>query len=224
MDKREQVGVSEIFGYILLFGMVTLLLSLIYIQAMPQIHKHEDYANMRSVEGIFMSLKDHVRMVAFNVTPSKVVSLRVNKGSVYTIEVANVTWKNSTDVYSTNMSALVYELGSMKIYLFCSAVIECYGRECVVVANPPFVESYVPIVDLSGFVSFTGFQSLALKNNGTMLYDNAEWVNFTFKDLGLAKAWNDSLRDIGFSFNPSSNRSINITLNGILTYHEVKID
>ncbi len=220
MDKREQVGVSEVFGYILVFVMVSFLLSVIYLQAMPQLKSQEDYANFKVMEDNLMVLRDYIGLVAFNVTPSKVVNLNVNKGVVYLTPIATVY--TSTENYT--ISSLVYEIGNSRIYIFCGAVVECFGNSCIVISDPPFTKDCIRLINLSGYLAFSGPHSLTLTNaNVTVL--KVDWINFTFEDTALAQAWNDSLSKIGLNAHLENNeKCVNVTFNGLLTCHEVNVN
>ena len=223
MDKREQVGVSEVFGYILVFVMVSFLLSVIYLQAMPQLKSQEDYANFKVMEDNLMVLRDYIGLVAFNVTPSKVVSLNVNKGVVYLTPIATVNISTKTKNYNYTISGLAYEIGNSRIYILCGAVVECFGNSCIVISDPPFTKDCIRLINLSGYLAFSGPHSLTLTNaNVTVL--KVDWINFTFEDTALAQAWNDSLSKIGLNAHLENNeKSVNVTFNGLLTYHEVNV-
>ncbi len=220
MDKREQVGVSEIYGYILLFGMIAFLLSVIYMEAMPRINDYENYANFKVMEGEFLVLKDIFLSASTNVTPEKVVNLNVKRGVVYTEKVGNISF----DSKNYDVNALVYRMGNDRIYLVLGTVVECFGNDCIAVTKPPFLNgsrSYVRIVNVSGSLAFSGLKQILIKNEGcSRSVKNVASVNITFEDDGLLKAFKRSL-----DFNVQQNgKTLEISLkNGIVTFCNVSV-
>lgn len=217
MDKRKQVGALEIFGYILVFVMVSFLLSVVYMEAMPRISNYEDYANFKVMEGEFMVLRDVVMSVSSNVTPKKVVNLNVKRGVVYIDHVGNMSLYDGVSTYNYELSALVYKVGNNKIYLVLGSVVDCFGEDCVVIVKPPFSEKYAQIINISGYLAFTGARSLFFYNEGSELYENVS-INVTFRNESLAKEFNKSIG--GFS---EVDGVLSFRVNGMVRYCNVLI-
>ncbi len=219
MYKRGKVGVSEIYGYILVFVMVSFFLTLVYLQAMPQIRSYENYANMKVMEGEFIVLGDHISSIALGITEEKIVNLNVKKGVVYSDEIANVNFSGK----SLKITGLVYSIDGMKLYLVFGAVVECFDNGCVVLTDPPFVngsKSYIQIINLTCDLAFTGMKSLSIERENVRIY-NGSYVNITFKDSKLKDAFARALDKFNYV---SGNNYLNISLNeGVITLYNVSI-
>ncbi|WP_457548562.1 DUF7289 family protein [Archaeoglobus sp.] len=214
MNRR---GVSEVFGYILVFVMVTFALSLVYIQAMPQIQNQREYACLKSMESTFMTLKTVSELVAYNVTPSKTVNLRVDEGFLHTDDGTNVS------VNGLTANSLVYEIGSNRIILLADTVFECFGDSCVVISKPKAFNisgyAYVSLINFSGVFGLSGSGVITLTNAGTTVSENGVTsINLTFHSddpyisNSLAEAFGKALSENGFSTSVSEN---NVTIYGI---------
>jgi len=226
MDNK---GVSEVLGYILIFGMVTFALTIVYMNAMPQIQSQQEYACFKSMESTFMTLKTVSELVAFNITPSKTVNLRIDNGILYTTDKINVSIEGVT------ANALVYEIGSNRIILLADTIFECFGDDCIVISKPRASNvnghAYVSLINFSGSFTLSGSGAITLSNNGSEVINlDRHSINITFNSENrnlannLAEAFNTSLKEQGFSTIHADNNVTIQNINGVIVcLHNVTV-
>jgi len=184
-------AVSEIFGYILLFGMVTTVVFLMYVQVYSELERQQEISVFKAMEDSFIVLQDVERLVAYNVSQSKTISLRVEKGILYakrnfgSINISiNGTWHNCS------YGAIIYEVGSSKIVLENGAMIECFGNDCIMLSKPRMFnrsgEIFISIINASGGLAFTGFERMMLENSGSKIISRTKNtnINIMFHSFG----------------------------------------
>jgi hypothetical protein len=185
---KNRKAVSEIVGYILVLMAIVATITVIYSAGMPAIKSKQDLAVFKSVENTFYILQNVERLVAYNVTPTKSIGVRIEDGSFavvpdwgyirisvrYTpghglgvVEVFN---------FSKRYGAVVYVKGDKAIILDNGAMIECHRSRCFVVSEPRFLKTadgylnlYFSLINVSGSVSFTGKRNVVFKNVGSTI-------------------------------------------------------
>jgi hypothetical protein len=207
-------GVSEVLGYILLFGMVSIALTLVYIYAMPQIQSHQEYTSFKAMEDTISTIKTITELVAYNITPSKSINVRIENGILYVTNDINVTIETNPQnnpLNNTKLYALVYEIGNNKIILLVDTIFECFGNDCIVISRPRIMNlsghAYLSFINISGSKALSGSGVLTFENNGSCVDSyTLNQVNLIFDafddDLarGLANALNRSLSDPNYSY------------------------
>ncbi len=182
-------AVSEVLGYILVLSVVVATITVIYAAGMPAIRSQEDIAVFRSMENTFYVLQNVERLVAYNITPEKAVTVRAEGGSIAVIPDwgwINITVRygsgNGKVVFSFNKryGAIIYIKNNNKaIILDNGAVLEYYGSSCLMTAKPRFLKVvdlnnglnlYFSFINASGRISFVGYKSLTFKNSDSCLY------------------------------------------------------
>ena len=231
MDSK---GVSEVYGYILVFMMIMIAVSMVYTQVYPEIKNQQESAVFEAMEDTFIVLQDVEKLVAYDVSPSRTVSLRVEEGVVSVspdfgwtnVSVYNGTWNN----HSFRYGAIRYEVGTSSIILENGAVVECFGSGCIIVSKPNMFcvdnNVFLSMINASGKTSFSGLRLVTLENNGSssMIYENADvWIKF---DTPTKDAWvnyfSNSMCDIKFEKVDDSTVKIS-GVNVTISYHNVSV-
>ena len=191
---KSHKAVSEVLGYILILSVVVATITVIYAAGMPAVRSQQDIAVFRSMENTFYILQNVERLVAYNITPEKAVTVRAEGGSIAVIP--DFGWINIivrrgpsghpvefslTDAlgHPYNYSVILYITKNNKaIILDNGAILECYGSRCFLVSKPRFlrvVDSnnglnlYFSLINISGRVSFAGYKALTFKNLGSFI-------------------------------------------------------
>ncbi len=225
VSRLNGKAVSEILGYILVLSVVVATITVIYAAGMPAIRSQQDIAVFRSMENTFYVLQNVERLVAYNITPEKSVSVRVEEGSIAVIPDwgwINITIKQGPVPPTTiKYGVIVYISKNNKaIILDNGAIIECYGDRCYMVSNPRILKwnnsttcnLYISVINVSGDLSFTGYKSITFKNTNSIIMQpttksKAQTVNITINIVGADKlglnataieeAWVNYLKSIG---------------------------
>ncbi|GEM_PF-1505584 len=245
LDQREQGvevidlsrAVSEVLGYILVLAVVVTTITVIYAAGMPAIRSQQDVASFRSMENTFYVLQNIVRLVAYNITPEKAVTIRAEGGSIVVVP----DWGRITVYISSNPSkpivnetygAIVYVGTNGKGLILDNAVIlQAYGNKIMPSpANSIQVDSrsliysrifregnniYISLIRIcekpNEAVSFSGQKILIFKNVGSKIISNTSvnWVRIRVKIKKASNfGWsNDQLMELWLN-------SIEYSLNG----------
>ncbi len=197
-------AVSEIISYLLLFTMVFVVLSMILMQAYPELQKQREIVSIQVMENTFTVLQDVEKLVSFNVVPSKTVYIRADIGEIYansSFGKVNFTI-NSTKSQSFKYGVLGYSVGTSKILLDNNAVVGCFEGGCVMLSNPwIFRENntvYISIFNINSSMSLAGAGQILLSYKGKQIYDGyANNLTITFQNPTSSvwvKFFNESLK------------------------------
>ncbi len=205
-------GVSEVLGYILILAIVVATVTAIYAAGMPAVKSQEDLAVFRAMENTFYILQDVERLVAYNITPEKAVTVRAEGGSVVVVpDWGTMYVKINGLIKSYPYGAIVYLSNNGKgIILDNGAVLEAYGSRIVPsptnsITNRQLIltkimrvgnDVYISLINVTGNVSFAGQKTIIFKNinikfkyNNTFTHQLKIKVNIT----GASKfGWNDT--------------------------------
>ena len=237
-EDRRNAAVSETLGYILLFGIVTLSMGVIYAIGYPALQTNMDANVFESAEQNFIVLQSNMERVAFDQTPVKVLKLKLQSSSIGVTNESSISvtsdgssWNYSTGeiVFSKDGKTISYEMGG---------VFKKYPREAtVMVSEPPiYVTSFentsvtnIGIVSVNGDsqLSGKGIATINLRHNSSGMYMSPTktnvsvdiYTNHPFK-------WEEYLEEMGFnvtSTSPSVSAHINNTML-IMSNHSVDVD
>jgi hypothetical protein len=235
MNSRsiDSKAVSEILGYILVFGMIVVAVSLIYMQVYPELKRQQEISVFKAMEDLFTVLQGVERLVAYNVSQSKTVSLRIEEGDIYaTRDFGCINISINGSWHNCSYGAIVYEVGNSKIILENGAVIECFGDDCIMLSKPRMFNRsgnvFISIINASGRLAFTGFGQMTFENCGSKIVNkttNAS-VNITFHpsgDVNTTRVWiKYFVEDLGFR--DVGNNTVNATgVNVTIAIHNVSI-
>ncbi len=222
MDKREQdsvagvfplngKAVSEVLGYVLILSIVVATVTVIYAAGMPAIRSQENLAVFRAMENTFYILQSVERLVAYNITPVKAVTVRAEGGSIAVIPDWGTMYVGiNGKVKEYPYGAIVYLSNDGRgIVLDNGAILEAYGNRFVpspVNAITPKQliltridrvgnEVYISLINVTGNVSFSGQKTIVLKN--VRIDDNESYSGVNLKIrvniTGASKfGWNDT--------------------------------
>ncbi len=214
MDSK---AVSEVLGYILVFGMVVMAVFIIYIQFYPEIQRQQDISVFKSMEDTFTVLKNVEELVAYGASPSKTISLRVERGIIYAKP--NTQWNITVGGKKfTTHGVITYEVRDMKILLENGAIIECFGKECIMMSKPRIIrksgEIFLSLINIRGSLALSGFGQISLENNGSEVYKGSN-TNISIEfNTPAREVWIKYFKDLGFteSSNSVTCKNVNVTI------------
>lgn len=241
-EDRRNAAVSETLGYILLFGIVTLSMGVIYAIGYPALQTNMDANVFESAEQNFIVLQSNMERVAFDQTPVKVLKLKLQSSSIAVTNDSSISvttsggdsWNYTTGeiVFSKDEKTITYEMG---------AVFKKYPREAtVMVSEPPiYVTSFentrvtnVGIVSVDGNsqMSGKGIATVNLRHNSSDMYmsNSATDVRLLINSTHALK-WEEYLEEMGFSIdnNATTSSSVSAYINNtmlIMSNHSVDVD
>lgn len=232
MKKRilNSKAVSEILGFILIFSMIMMAVSLIYVQVYPEINKQQEYATLNSMENSFIIMQNIEYPVAYNILPTKTVNLRVEKGVIYAIpNFGNMSIIINGKNIRYSYGVLVYEVGNSKILLENGAVIECFGDEgCICLSNPKIFrvsdEVFISLVNINGSMGLAGLGQITFKNDGSrLLLTNTKVYNISITfNTPTYKWWVNYFRSMGFHVINNTTVSAN-NINVTIVIHNISV-
>ncbi|APH39169.1 hypothetical protein BHR79_06510 [Methanohalophilus halophilus] len=214
MDDR---AVSEVVGFILIFGIVVLSIGMIYTVGYPILSSNMEASVFESSEQSFVVLQSNMETVAFNELPVKTMKFKLYSSSLGLSNKSNITIDYpgidsspqaiGTVEYGKNDKRIVYENG---------AVFKYYpGQRVVLTSAPPIFTSKldsenittITVIRTSGnsFQSGSGVSTLKMSYNNSSLTTNSSVNNLTITiNSEFASLWKEYLEENDFSISSSS--------------------
>ncbi len=191
---RACKAVSEVLGYILVLAIVVATITVIYAAGMPAVRSQQDIAVFRSMENTFYILQNVERLVAYNITPEKAVTVRAEGGSIAVISdyitfreiqvvgikqggnevnrtLSNVTYGAIVYIGSSGNRGLVLDNGA--VLFWTGDKIQPLPANLKYVGNVPIISTrifrignnvYISIINVTGELSFSGQKMIIFKN------------------------------------------------------------
>jgi hypothetical protein len=241
-EDRSNAAVSETLGYILLFGIVTLSMGVVYAIGYPALQSNIDANVFESAEQNFIVLQSNMDRVAFDQTPVKVLKLKLQSSAIAVDNESSMTITYEANPpriiptgeiqFQKDSKTLTYEMG---------AVFKQYPREAtVMISKPPIYTSRINgqdiltigLVSVNGdsYISGKGIATLTLRHNFSDMEmpDTSTNVTVTINSAHATK-WEEYLEEIGFSINTTSTTATSVTASKndtmlILSKHVVDVD
>lgn len=222
---------SEVIGFVWVFGIVMAAISLIYIMGYPLLQESMDSSQFENMEQGFLVLQSSLKMVAFEQAPIKTTRIKLNGGS---IGVAGNTSSNSGNInisingsqfINRSLGLIEYEKNTRSIAFENGGVWERYSSgESVLLSKPRiFITragednvTMISLVEINGTDSSlggTGVADIAASFKGfNFSYNKTEKVNVGITIYSkYGDAWKRYLGDEGFSVSGSSPINANLT-------------
>jgi hypothetical protein len=212
---RKEAAAAEVIGFIYIFGIVMLSISLIYVMGYPVLQSSMDDSIFESAEQTFIILQSNMKMVAFDQVPVANLNIQLQSGALSVSNNSNITvvYKNYTSTsepikaegeieYQKNDRFLTYENGG---------VWKQYPSGNVMVSDPRIYNGTTndgKNITSIGLVSISGISSMGGKGIATlnMQYNSSEpplitpsQVNVTISiNSTYARQWGNYLNSTGF--------------------------
>lgn len=164
--ERGNEAVSEVVGYLFIFGIVMASISLIYVQALPALTGSQDRNYLANVDQSFRVIAFNVNRVLTGGAPSQSVEIKLKDSGISILQKStlNVSWNGQTINETTGAESLAtveHEFRSRKIAYEGGGVwSKSADGGVAVLLDPPFVlgnTTVVPYATLtSGNISRSG--------------------------------------------------------------------
>jgi len=238
-NNKNEAAVAETVGFIYIFAIVILSISLIYSMGYPALQSTIDASIFESSEQSFIVLQSNMKMVAFDQVPVKNLQIQLQGSTLSITNNSNITieYSNKTLTYATgeiefqkNDRYLIYENGG---------VWKRYPDGSIMVSNPRIYTdniygtntTTIGVVSIRGNSS-TGGKGIAVLNmryntNTSEIYANRTLANLTLKINSInADKWKIYLNSKGFD-TESDNSSVTAWRNNtalIVARHLVDVE
>lgn len=240
-DNRNEEAAAETIGFLYIFAIVMLSMSIIYVMGYPMLQSSMDESIFESSEQSFIVLQSDMKMVAFGQVPVKSLqiqlqgaTLSVTQNSIITIEYLDGTPQNFTYPigeieYQKNDKFLTYEN---------EGVWKRYPDGSIMVSSPRIYNSTMNGTDFTtiGVVSINGTSSvggngiatLSMTSKESIINKTSSPVNVTLKiNSAYAKDWKNYLESKGFITANSTGSSLTAWRNNtmlVVGRHLVDVD
>ena len=238
---ENETAVSEVVGFILIFGMVILAIGIIYAFGYPMLQSNMETSVFESSEQSFIVIQSNMKAVAFEQSPVKTVKMKLQTAALaYSNESSIQLDYNNTTIkkplgrieYIQDERKIVYESGGVfKRY---------YQNNQVLVANPHIFSTTaasgenvvsVGIITLYGNNASSGgsgILSLSMKHNDSQLRQLNDNTTLTLTiNSTLAPRWATHLREEDFTIVSFSDTDVVAQMNNtnvIIGEHVIDIE
>lgn len=225
--KMDKKGVSEVVGYLITFGIVVAVISVIYASGMPIVDETKDKSAFQSMETSFTNMQSNIKKVAFGQSPLRTMKLNLIKGSMGTNDDAGYITVTTDEggAYPIQFGNIEYTIDSRKVVYELGAVIESTPGGSIIISDPPIFYSsgnvFISVINVSGDFSAGG--GIADMHMGpynitrdTHVYNSSSLVTNLIISINSSSytqdAWERYLREEFKSGYPVNIPSCNLTL------------
>ena len=233
-------AVSEVLGYILIFGMVVTMVGLIFTVAIPLMEDSQERAYIESIKRGITVLDSKASMVALGESPSQTINID-SKGGIFGVNesasyISIVMNETGTPIFDGTLGTLTYELDGTVIAYEGGGVWMKYPQGGAIMLSPPEFHYNgetltLPIIRLLGNEHTSGIgtvQFKVAKDNSQIRFPNSG-INTSFinpvagsRDIQITitsdyyKAWAkymDERTEVHGITTDDLNRQVSATLN-----------
>ena len=113
---KSESAVSEVVGFIFVFSIVMLAISVIYAVGYPAIQSSKENTQFQNMEQSFMVLQSNINTVAFGQAPGRTLETSLGGGSIAVNSSKGfIIVKNGAEWYSGTIGAIEYEKEGRRI-------------------------------------------------------------------------------------------------------------
>lgn len=237
--SRNNNAVSETLGYILLFGIVTLSMGIIYVVGYPVLQSNIDANVFESSEQSFIVLQSNMKRVSFDQAPVKNLKIKL-QGSELAVDdhSSSIEINYDGNSHTYNAGEIRFSKGKKSIIYEMGGVIKSYSpTSTLMVSKPPVYTSTIGndsvttigVVSLNGnaWLSGRGITTVTMQHNTSIMNMTSSDTNVTVVINSLnAPAWKIYLEDAGFIISESTPAKVSATKNDtrlIISRHIVDV-
>lgn len=238
---RNNSAVSETLGYIILFGIVTLSMGIIYVVGYPVLQSNIDANVFESAEQNFVVLQSNMKRVSFDQAPVKTLKIKLHGSEISASDHSSIriTIDNGTSTpHDYTMGEIRFSKGKKSIIYEMGSVIKSYtASSMVMVSKPPIYTSTmngqdlttISVVSTNGnaWLSGRGITTITMNHNSTEMLMHETPVNVTVRiDSENAPAWERYLEDAGFNIDYGNTTIVSASRNDtmlIVSNHVVDV-
>jgi hypothetical protein len=240
-ENRNDAAVSETVGFILMFSIVILSMSMIYILGYPILQEHIESSVFENAQQSFIVLQSDMKRVAFEQLPMKTMKIKLHSSTLSIDNRSSILVSYNDGIvhsynYSTggieftkNNNVLTYQNGGLWVKQHPSGT--------MMLSKPPIYTSMINnesmttigVISTNGRYSTggNGVVSINMEHNSSNLIKPSNKVDVTVTiNSVFAREWSKYLEENGFdviSSNPSSVSARRLNTWLILGSHDVDV-
>jgi len=223
-DRRDR-GVSEVLGYLLTFGIVVTVVSILYVSGMPIVDDMKDRSALESMETSFVTLQSSIMSVASGQSPIRTMRFNLVKGSIGTNDNAGYINVNATGVehdHKFYFGNIEYRLGPWKVVYELGAVIASTPGGSIIISDPRIFKSngniFISVINVSGnFAAAGGMAEMEMRHIDTTVHVPYRKVNNITINVrsNHSDAWTRYLKDEFGTFPLPGNHNLTIVTHNL---------
>ncbi|VVB84604.1 Uncharacterised protein [uncultured archaeon] len=209
-DNRKESAVIETMGFIYIFAIVILSMSMIYVAGYPMLRSSMDESIFESTEQSFILLQSDMKMVAFDQVPLKSLQIQLQDAALLATENSNLTIEYGDESLYLVTGEIEYQKNEKSLTYEDGGIWKRYTEGSIKVSSPRFYTSTmngtnittIGVVQVQGdsVISGNGIVTLNMKYNETIINKTSGPVNVTLRiNSTYAPEWKSYLESIGFT-------------------------
>ncbi|MFO7966680.1 MAG: hypothetical protein R6U44_03675 [Archaeoglobaceae archaeon] len=223
---KDDRGVSNQVGLILIFGLVIIAMGMIYSGTKPIVDGAVNSNHEMEIAQAFDLLYANLNKVVFEDVPVRVTEMRTYKGSITVSDSSYIKFDNST----INLGRITYQEGNREIIVENGGVFEKYETATLISKEPKVITAgnttVLPVISLRdmGSTSGEGILRIRLDQLGSGTFE-AENKTITIHS-SLKDKWIEILQDKNFSVTTNGD-TINATCQSeklLIRYTSIKVE
>jgi hypothetical protein len=236
---HNEEAVSEVIGFIFIFGIVILSMSTIYVLGFPALQKSMDDTVFESTEQNFIVLQSYMKMVGFDQVPMQSLKIRLQGATLSVTQKSNLTIVYddvSPETYVTgeiefnkNDNYLTYENGGVwKRYPDGSLMVSKPRIYTGKINGSNITTIGVVLANGTSFQGGNGISILKMEHNDSSIINPPNLVNVTLIiNSTYASDWRKFLESIEFTTTNYTDSSLTVIRNNtmlVVGKHQVDVD
>lgn len=169
-SKNKDRAVSEIIGFMIIFGVLLGTISLVYLNAVPRLGDVRDTEHVNNAERAFSVLQDNLNDIIVRGDQARGTEINIRDSE---LKVGGLTWVNVSiggERYNNTLNRIVYRVGGERVVYENGAVIRASGDGSAMVFEPDWRVTddtvIVPVIRTSGNGSFVGSETILVRASG----------------------------------------------------------
>jgi hypothetical protein len=236
---HNEEAVSEVIGFIYIFGIVILSMSMIYVVGFPMLQKSIDDTVFESTEQNFIVLQSYMKMVGFDQVPVQSLKIRLQGATLSVTQKSNMTidyedeppilYNTGEIEFNKNDNYLTYENGGVwKRYLDGSLMVSKPRIYTGKIGTINITTIGVVLAYGESSAGGNGISVLKMEHNDSIINKSSGPVNLTLSINSIyAKDWIDFLESIDFKIIDHTDSSLTAMRNNtmvVIGKHRVNVE
>ena len=239
--EADEDGVTETIGFIFIFGIVILSMSLIYAMGYPQLQSNMAANVFESTEQSFIVLQSNMKRVALDQVPLKNLKIKLHDTTISATNDSNITvYYNGTlqpslscqtgeIKYLKDERVLTYENGGVwKTYPGGKVMVSHPHIYSTTMEDANFTTISVISINGRGSVGGKGVATIRMEHNTTTTNITETAVNLTLQiNTTYPQQWSNYLNETGFTTTSLTETGLSATRNEtrvIVAVHVVDVE
>ncbi len=238
-NDRQDRAVSETVGFILMFGIVIISMSFIYVMGYPLLQSNMDTSVFESAEQSFIVVRSDMKMVAFEQVPVKVMKMKMHSSMLLFDNSSSIVIRYDGNTLNYSTGSIRYVKDDNELIYENTAVMKSYSQGGdLMVSEPSIYSTSIDNVNITTFgivrargtgsLSGSSIVDLRMQHNSSSLIktDGITDVNLTINS-DYATLWNEHLQETGFTTTSLTDDSVTAYRNDtmlIIGHHLIDVE